>query len=545
MVRVAEQKSFAQRVTSETLPPLCTVMWVSYLLMAAAHVVFLPPGTPRLIMIGVALATSAVAFFVGRWLQVAQSLEMYATVVVGALIGLIVLNTALHMGLLQDPTQTPLFALTIAASGFFIASLLLLAGLIAAILGIWWLVYASIGDLSMLENYLFLLALSSAVSLTLSLARMRNLRRLEAARLRAAQQLQVVGQDRRIYLQGVLQSLEPGLCAVDSNGYVALVNTNFAALLDATPENLTGQRLADVPVNEALVPALSRRLTSPVEVVFGNNRTLRFSESRLPSENGIKGGRLILATDISSRKHLEQEREQLLRSAQEAQRLAALGSSAGRMAHDFNNHLAIISGSLEMLGIELPGNAHVSAGLEATQQAAALTRQLQGMAKQRDHAPQRLHLATLIEDTLTLIRGSAPRGIELQSRFDDADLYVSADPQQLEQVFVNLTMNAAESYQGAEGTVTIVVASSVNPSNNQAIAEVRISDDGCGIDSATYNRLYEPFVTTKGPGRGLGLSASVEILQAIGGTLDVRSAAGTGTTVVMLLPTCEAPGIQA
>lgn len=530
------QTAFAQRVTYESLPPLCSVMAVFYALMALAHWLVLPAGNARLIMVFLALATSVLSLGVRKWLSGTERGEQFSSLLVIFLMGLVLVNCLAHMALFRDASQSPLFALAIAGAGYFVASIAALLFIIAAIVGGWLIVYISLGDFTSFDNYLFLIVMAVAASITINIARIQNLRRLEAERLAVTQQLQLAGQSHRLYLERVLQSLEPGLCAVDGDNNIALVNRAFADLIGQPEESLTGQSLKGALIDLDWGASLLYEIVQPVDIELGLNRTITFSETVLPNPDAKSDGRLIVAVDISSRKHLEAEREQLLRAVSEAQRLESLGILAGGIAHDFNNLLAIILGSLEMLGLQNANDEHIESATTAAHKAADLTRQLLAHAGNDTEIRKPLNVSELLAGTIKLLRSCTPSGIEFVSRIDAPEAQVMADRLQLQQVFVNIAMNAAEAYPDGMGSVSVTVTELQNELDESSFIEIKFSDNGSGINADVMSRLYTPFATTKGPGRGLGLSASLGIVQRHGGELDIRSAGGAGTTVCVLLP---------
>jgi nitrogen-specific signal transduction histidine kinase/CheY-like chemotaxis protein len=256
-----------------------------------------------------------------------------------------------------------------------------------------------------------------------------------------------------------------------------------------------------------------------------------------------------IARDISERKQLEQQ-------LQQSQKMEAIGRLAGGVAHDFNNLLTVITGYsdllLERYADRGPIHQEINLIKQAGERAVALTRQLLAFSRKQVLQLQILNLNTVVIDSARILHRLIGEDIELVTMPDPSLGYVHADPGQLEQVIMNLAVNARDAMpQG--GCLTIETASiyldedytrrhvSMRPGPYVLLA---VSDTGCGMDVATQARVFEPFFTTKGPGEGtgLGLSTVYGIVQQSGGSVWVYSEPGQGTTFKIYLPRLEAPG---
>jgi len=247
------------------------------------------------------------------------------------------------------------------------------------------------------------------------------------------------------------------------------------------------------------------------------------------------GGRkaeLVVLMDITGRLHLEDQLRQ-------AQKMVAVGMLAGGAAHDFNNLLAIITSYgqliLNNLAPDDPNRPAAEQIMMAGERAAALTKQLLAFSRRRLQQPKVLDLNVLAASLGTMLQRLIGEEIELRLALLPDLGRVLADPGHIEQVLMNLVVNARDAMPDG-GTLTIETANaSLKPGPFVLLA---VSDTGAGMDEATQARLFEPFFTTKsaGKGTGLGLSTVLGIVRQSGGALEVSSAPGRGTTVKVYLP---------
>ena len=261
--------------------------------------------------------------------------------------------------------------------------------------------------------------------------------------------------------------------------------------------------------------------------------------------------RLVLATDISERTRtraaLHQSEEQL----RQAQRMDAAGRLAGGVAHDFNNLLTTIRGFSELLLRDIPEDDRRRKDAEqirkAADRGAVLTRQLLSFGRQETLVPRPLELNGVVRNMEGLIQRLIGADIRLITELRPGLEEVRMDPAQLEQILVNLVLNARDAMP-AGGTLTIETgerqisgasrARSVRPGRYLVLA---VSDSGSGMDSETLSNVFDPFFTAQAAGSrsGLGLSIVYGIVKHIGGVVRVSSEPGTGTTVKVFLPRSE------
>ncbi|MFI5072404.1 MAG: PAS domain S-box protein [Terriglobales bacterium] len=270
------------------------------------------------------------------------------------------------------------------------------------------------------------------------------------------------------------------------------------------------------------------------------------TSARLIRSNGKKDGVQGIARDVTERRQLEN-------MVRQSQKLEAIGRLSGGLAHDFNNLLCVISGHAEMLSERLdPTNTtfkSITQIKKATDSAASLTRQLLAFSRKQVFHPQTLDLNTIVVESEKLLGRLIGEHIEFFTALDPTLGNVRVDPVQIEQVLVNLILNARDAMpQG--GKLTIETSNidleesyeskrSLIPAGSYAM--VAITDTGCGMDEETQSRIFEPFYTTKelGKGTGLGLATVYGIVKQSGGFIWVYSEHGRGSTFKVYLPRVE------
>jgi PAS domain S-box-containing protein len=251
------------------------------------------------------------------------------------------------------------------------------------------------------------------------------------------------------------------------------------------------------------------------------------------------------------------ERRRLEHQLQQSAKMEAVGRLAGGVAHDFNNMLTVIQGNLELLmdGTVEPGGDSMRETLQEIQDAAMrsseLTRQLLAFSRKQVLMPRALQLNSIVAEMKPLLARLLGESVRVETMLSEDLLRTQADPTQIQQVLMNLAVNARDAMPGG-GTLTIdTLNTHLDEAYVRTHAEVKpgayvmlsISDTGAGMDDATRERVFEPFFTTKGPGRGtgLGLSTVHGIVRQSGGHVQVYSEPGRGTTFKVYLPATTAP----
>jgi two-component system, cell cycle sensor histidine kinase and response regulator CckA len=241
--------------------------------------------------------------------------------------------------------------------------------------------------------------------------------------------------------------------------------------------------------------------------------------------------------DQTRRLELERERAIVQERLDLAQKMEAVGQLAGGVAHDFNNLLAAIRNAVQLAIDELPSNTEARADLDVAMQtaerAAGLTRQLLAFSRQQPRTASVVDLAALVRDLMGLLRTSMPASVSIRLSAESLDARVLADRSQLEQVILNLVLNARDAMP-AGGQITLAVW----VDHIRQVVMMSVTDTGTGMDEGTRLRIFEPFFTTKpmGSGTGLGLSVVYGVVTQAGGAIRVDSEPGRGTTMRVSLP---------
>jgi two-component system cell cycle sensor histidine kinase/response regulator CckA len=259
--------------------------------------------------------------------------------------------------------------------------------------------------------------------------------------------------------------------------------------------------------------------------------------------------------DITETRRLQNERLDLERKMQESQKLESLGVLAGGIAHDFNNILATILGNatlmMEAYDADPSARSYLEPIAEAALRAGELCKQMLAYAGKGALAPADVDVNALVVETTSLLKISMSKKAELLFELAPELPKVSADATQLRQVFMNLVINASDAIGDRPGTVTlrtnlVHLDGEATPSEfsltelpDGEYVCIGVTDTGSGMSEETVQRIFEPFFSTKGLGRGLGLAAVLGIVRAHAGALRVKSEPGRGTTFVVLLPSAR------
>jgi signal transduction histidine kinase/ActR/RegA family two-component response regulator len=324
------------------------------------------------------------------------------------------------------------------------------------------------------------------------------------------------------------------------------------SFLDSLNRTLLTMGLVAVLTGSLFGFALSRQITRPLEDLVQASRLMEQGDFEFPIvAHGEDEVAELTRAFAQMRKSLRLSREGMLRSA----RLEAVGRLAGGIAHDFNNLVMIIKGYSDLV-LETASEEtrpHIEEIKRAGDRASGLTRQLLAFSRKQVLEPQVLDLNHTVRGMLKMLRLLLGEDIELLTSLSEQIGRVKADPGQLEQVIMNLAVNARDAITG-RGKLIIetkfctlddsyaVTHNEVSPGDYVLLA---VTDTGCGMNSETAAQIFEPFFTTKEPGKGtgLGLSTVYGIVKQSRGHITVYSEVGVGTTFKVYLPAVEKPAV--
>lgn len=364
-------------------------------------------------------------------------------------------------------------------------------------------------------------------------------------------------------LQGIFAASDEGVAVVDSQGSIIASNSKLDEFLGKPLEELGGRD------SETLLKAVSARFaeseqmtqwmqrcaqdtrcTDRVEADLAGRDGRSFSVRTAPmqTDTGEVIGRLWMVRDCTQVRGLQQQ-------LRESQKLGTLGQLAGGIAHDFNNMLTAIRGNLTLAELQPVSNQQqvrekLQCANQATQRAADLVKSLLGYSRRSSgHSLRKVtNIKKLLAEVQTLLKHSVDPRVEIRMRAGLDASFVVSDPTQLEQVVLNLCLNARDALPDDNGIIEIGIENVTHrsPGDGEGPAEfamIVVRDNGHGIPEESRGRIFEPFFTTKkdGKGTGLGLSMAQDIVREHGGWIEFDSMVGQGTEFRIYLPRTADP----
>ncbi len=353
---------------------------------------------------------------------------------------------------------------------------------------------------------------------------------------------------------------------VQTDSRFRYLNPAALAMFGADDED----QIAGRPVLERIHPDFHAVVTERLRVLLQEKRSVPLIEERylrldgtvfdvevasVPITSDGCAGSIVFFRDITARKRAERERASLANQLQQAQRLESVGRLAGGVAHDFNNLLTVINGYGDLLfrqlGQDDPLRKPVGEMRKAGERAAELTRQLLAFGRKQIIEPRPMNLNRAITDSLDLLHRLLGEDIDLETRLAPRLGCVVADPAQVNQILMNLVVNARDAMPGGGRLVIETANAELDPARLSGDPEMppgpyvmlSVTDSGAGIPEEDRQRIFEPFFTTKTDGRstGLGLSTVYGIVRQAGGSISVDSEPGRGSTFTILLPRSPEP----
>ena len=395
-------------------------------------------------------------------------------------------------------------------------------------------------------------------------------------------------------LEGRLAAIEAsldGIAILDRQGRYMYLNRSHAALHGYDhAEQLIGESwhpLYEAEEQRRFEQSILPRLHE-IKSWRGEATGRRRDGTTFPQELSLTslddGSVVCVVRDSSERRRADEERARLLEQFHFAQRSEAIGRLAGGIAHDFNNILGIMTGFTELslldLGDAHPVNAHLDKVLSAGRRAKSLVQQILAYSRQSGSNRQPLRIDLLLKETSSLLRATLPTTIRLSKKIGGAGTLVMADAAQIDQIVMNLCVNAMHAIGDRRGSIELsledhrvdnkaeaaLAAMLSGPSampmriskgdngtanrmwcgqfSSGRYLRLAVKDDGCGMDAATLKRIFDPFFTTKptGTGTGLGLAALLGIVSEHNGAICVETEPGVGATFEIYLPAREEAG---
>ena len=369
-------------------------------------------------------------------------------------------------------------------------------------------------------------------------------------------------------LEAVVETAPSLIVLTDPEGQILLFNRACEELTGYKREEVLGKTIPELFLPPEWIPVVQKRFADPyapeVQAPHENPWKTKSGEEwpiewRCTVVPSPKDGRpCILGTgiDISERKRAEKEMAELQEQLRQSQRMEAIGQLAGGVAHDFNNLLTIIKGNSQLSLMGLKGEdpslrRNIEEIMKATDRASGLIRQLLAFSRRQAMEMKVIDLNMLITDLDKMLRRVIGEDIELVIRLAEDVGRVKTDPGQIEQVILNLAVNARDAM--SDGGKLIIKTQNVEIDEDYVWAHVgvtsgsyamlSITDTGCGMTPEVKDHLFEPFFTTKevGKGTGLGLSTAYGIVKQSRGNICAYSEPGRGTTFKIYLPRVDEP----
>jgi PAS domain S-box-containing protein len=361
--------------------------------------------------------------------------------------------------------------------------------------------------------------------------------------------------EREQWLDATLGSIGDAVVTTNREGIIEYLNPVAGLLSGHDPSAILGKPLGDVLniVNQEGNPALEllakvlqeRQVVSPATIHYVVNREgqktpVNLTASPLHDPRGRGSGAVLVLRDISRVTDLEKQLRQ-------SQKMQAISTLAGGVAHDFNNILSSIMGYAELSMRHVPRDGplsgHLSQIICASSRAADLVNQILTFSRQTEEEQQSTKVQPVIAEALKFLKATLPATIEIRTEVDETAGTILADPTQIHQVVMNLCTNAYHAMRENGGVLEVGFDTVTRGENGHELApgdyvRLTVSDTGCGMDHETMSRIFDPYFTTKpvGEGTGLGLSVIHGIVEAHQGAISVKSRPGKGTRFEVLLP---------
>jgi len=363
--------------------------------------------------------------------------------------------------------------------------------------------------------------------------------------------------------RNILESIEEGCFEIDLEGNLTFFNDPLCRILDFDRDELEGQNTIVFTTRDSAkkVDRILKQVKNTGEPVHvtdydavkksGEIVPLELSASLIKNAEDQPVGFRGMLRDVSERKRSEEEKRKLETQLQQAQKMESIGTLAGGIAHDFNNILMGVQGNASLMLLKIdhnhPNHEKIKNIERYVQNGTELTKQLLGFARRGKYHLKATNLNEIIETSSTLF-GRTKKEIQIHRKFSDDLWAVEVDQGQIDQVLLNLYVNAWQAMP--EGGDLFLETENVTLDKNYVqpykvepgrYVKISVADNGVGIQKEDQERIFEPFFTTKemGRGTGLGLASVYGIVKSHGGYINVYSEKGQGTRFTIYLPASE------
>ncbi len=375
-------------------------------------------------------------------------------------------------------------------------------------------------------------------------------------------------QQQRDWLDVTLTSIGDAVVTTDTQGAVTFLNRVAEHITGWSVQEAYGHHITEVlplynemthepvpnPVMQVLEQGVTVGLANHTLLLTREGREVPIADSGAPiyDSTGHLYGVVLVFRDITESQRLE-------RQVQQAQKMQAIGTLAGGIAHEFNNILTIVLGLTQIMLYEAPEESqtrmHLRQVLDAGHRGKDLVHQILAFSHSTDTDHRPTPLTVIVKEVMRFLRTSLPATITIQTHWEDETGVILADPSQIHQIVLNLCANAEHAMRGQEGFLELRVETVedgsppvIEPSelSDGPYLRLTVRDTGHGIAPAVLSRIFEPFYTTKqvGEGTGMGLAIVHGIVTSHGGAISVESQVGEGTTVAVYFPQYESPELE-
>ncbi len=371
------------------------------------------------------------------------------------------------------------------------------------------------------------------------------------------------------FLDNILQSMVELLIVINPDTTIEIINQTAVDLLGYQKEELIGKPITiliaeedeewkrefhELEITQLVKKSSNREIERNLLAKDGRLISVQFSSSAIYDKEVNIQGIVCIARDITLLKLAEKETLKLEEQLRQTQKMESLGTLAGGIAHDFNTLIGTIIGYSEIISNETSKDSNIqdylSSITKVANRAKILVKQIRDFSRQKTIDKVPVNIIQSIRSSLDFIKTILPSTIDIQAEFEIDELLITANEDQIYQIFLNLCSNSADFMKGSHQIITVKteVANNNNDELNRflnirpgSFLKLSVSDTGSGITPEHIDRIFDPYFTTKdiGKGSGLGLSIVYSIVKNHNGYIFVESKKGKGTTFIIFLPSTE------